>query len=280
LVLKDGRIVEQGTHPELLALDGVFASMWAHQIDVGSSNLPTPVVVPNPLPEAEILGYSVEPELLERDHEVVAEELAVTESGGTLEATLESREPDVVDTTQVSDELERIGADTQPDIPATPTTAAAIAFPASEPVLSTPISTTSPLAAAPLTFPTSDDTPTAQETERPASVQTPGVTFEPSLVSPTTSPDPDAEPKRKRISSQNFQRLARRISLTTRRQGSTSSISSIIPGLKRDKSSADDNSGRGEGSGRNSIDSPTASLSGDKGKGKKKDKKEKRKSSS
>jgi hypothetical protein len=56
-------------------------------------------------------------------------------------------------------------------------------------------------------------------------------------------------------------------------------MASIIPGLKRDKTSVDDNSERGEGSGRNSTDSPTASLS-DKGKLKKKDKKDKRKSSS
>ncbi|EDR09151.1 uncharacterized protein LACBIDRAFT_249450, partial [Laccaria bicolor S238N-H82] len=32
LVLKDGHIVEQGTHKELMALDGIFASMWADQV--------------------------------------------------------------------------------------------------------------------------------------------------------------------------------------------------------------------------------------------------------
>ncbi|KAG2121409.1 P-loop containing nucleoside triphosphate hydrolase protein, partial [Suillus cothurnatus] len=32
MVLKDGRIVEQGSHRELLELNGLFASMWADQI--------------------------------------------------------------------------------------------------------------------------------------------------------------------------------------------------------------------------------------------------------
>ncbi|KAJ6558561.1 mitochondrial half-size ABC transporter [Mycena vulgaris] len=285
LVLKDGQIVEQGTHTELLAIDnGVFASMWADQIST-SGSLSTPVAgANNPLPEAEISGYSVEPDLPEGDAEPVAEDLGVSDSaltGGTMEVALESPEPDVVDTAQISDEPETKAADEEMSSPAPAPSVAPIAFPVSDPVISSPISPTSPLAGEPLTFPVSDDTSAVQEQETPTPVQTPGVTFEPGLASPTTSPDPEAEPKRKRISSQNFQRLARRISLTTRRPGSTSSISSIIPGLKRDKS-GDDGSIRGEGSGRNSIDSPTASLSGDKdkGKGKKKDKKDKRKSSS
>ncbi|KAJ7078899.1 hypothetical protein B0H15DRAFT_859656 [Mycena belliarum] len=290
LVLKDGRIVEQGTHTELLALDGVFASMWADQIST-TGGLPTPVAdAHRSLPEADVLGYTVEPDVPEVDAAVVAEalaDLAVTDSAlaeGTLEVTESPEpEPDVPDIAQIPTEPDSRGADdVPPPVPVKSTPIAfpvesttPVAFPASEPepaVFTQPA--TSPLAAEPLTFPTSDDMPAAQETP---SVQSPGVTFEPGLASPTTSPDPDAEPKRKRISSQNFQRLARRISLTTRRQGSTSSMASIIPGLKRDKPAGDDNSLRGEGSGRNSIDSPTGSLS-DKGKLKKKDKKDKRKS--
>jgi len=54
-----------------------------------------------------------------------------------------------------------------------------------------------------------------------------GVTFSPEVDSPPSrpgTPDSNAQPKRKRISSQNFQRLARRISLGGRRgsSGSTS----------------------------------------------------------
>lgn len=284
MVLKDGQIVEQGTHTELLALGGVFASMWADQIST-SGGLQTSVGADSPLPEAEISGYSVEPEQPEEDVEVIAEGIDLSATDNALaedtldEVTVESPEPDVVAVTQVPDEPEPKGADeeTSPPAQVAPESAAPIAFPASEPAFVFPSSPTSPLAAEPLTFPVAEETETPQETP---SVQTPGVTFEPSLASPTASPDPDNEPKRKRISSQNFQRLARRISLTTRRQGSTSSMASIIPGLKRDKTSTDDNSVRGEGSVRNSIDSPTASVSSDKdkGKSKKKDKKDKKKS--
>ncbi|KAJ6593694.1 hypothetical protein B0H19DRAFT_31568 [Mycena capillaripes] len=290
LVLKDGQIIEQGTHAELLALDGVFATMWADQISTSGGSLPTPVAgATDLLPETEIAGYSVEPDPTTEATEVVAEE---GDRVGTLaveDEVVASPEPDVGPTSEALEEPQTTQEEDRPlplppVVPVAPVvqeSPAPIAFPVSEPVVSSP-APTSPLAAEPLTFPVSDDA-SVTELEGTASGAAPGVTFEPGLASPTTSPDPDAEPKRKRISSQNFQRLARRISITTRRQGSTSSsIASIIPGLKRDKSSpaADDNSLRGEGSGRDSIDSPTASLSGDKGRLKKKDKKDKRKSSS
>ena len=31
IVLDKGRIIEQGSHDELLALNGVYAKLWAHQ---------------------------------------------------------------------------------------------------------------------------------------------------------------------------------------------------------------------------------------------------------
>ncbi|KAJ7251778.1 hypothetical protein B0H12DRAFT_1118861 [Mycena haematopus] len=289
LVLKDGQIVEKGSHAELLASDGIFASMWANQVTTSGDEPTDPV--PAAEAETEAVGYSVEPDLTTEAIEVIAEEgiTGTAEDEVTVDPDVAAPPSEAPQTTQdaakplpavpVASDSNTPVAFPVPEIDAGPVTfpasepeAAPVAFPTSDSSL--PMS--SPLATEPLVFPGSDD-PSVAEPERSVPGAAPGVTFEPGLVSPTTSPDLDTEPKRKRISSQNFQRLARRISLTTRRQGSTSSITNMIPGLKRDKS-GDDNSLRGEGSGRDSIDSPTTSLS-DKGKLKKKDKKDKRKSS-
>ncbi|KAJ7048177.1 hypothetical protein C8F01DRAFT_1268287 [Mycena amicta] len=240
LVLKDGEIIERGTHAELLALDGAFAAMWADQI-TASGDVPTPAATTDKIlpeevpeeveevPEAVVTGYSAE-----------AEEVS-------SEVAPENTEPILLEEAAAIE-------------PPTKDHEATVTFPtlAPEPDSATPKLA---LGGQPLAFPVSDDASLADNA--PA---TPGVTFEPNLTSPTTSPDPEAEPKRKRISSQNFQRLARRISIGTRRQGSTSSIASIIPGLKRDKSGDDA-----------SVDSPTTSLAGDKETGKGKKKKDKRK---
>jgi ABC-type transport system involved in cytochrome bd biosynthesis fused ATPase/permease subunit len=31
IVLKDGKVAEQGTHQELLAMEGVYATLWGYQ---------------------------------------------------------------------------------------------------------------------------------------------------------------------------------------------------------------------------------------------------------
>ena len=106
---------------------------------------------------------------------------------------------------------------------------------------------TAPSKSDPIAFPSSDSAPTAfpsgssDETasqKAPSTTQTPGITFAQGVSTPerTGTPDPDSETKRKRISSQNFQRLARRMSLTTRRPGSVSSIP-ILGNLRRDATS-------------------------------------------
>jgi hypothetical protein len=40
MVLKDGQIVEQGSHMELLGLNGLFASRWADQINMSKDPKP------------------------------------------------------------------------------------------------------------------------------------------------------------------------------------------------------------------------------------------------
>ncbi|CAK5265361.1 unnamed protein product [Mycena citricolor] len=282
LVLKDGQIVEQGSHAELLGLGGVFASMWADQVskdpELKDPELKDPEIADVPIVEQ---GYSAEPEIspevAAEVPEVTAEIPAIGED--TIIETPEA-EPEMLPPVEaepvvapvVSQPIAFPSSDPEPiSFPTSESEVdAPLSFPVSEPVSEQAEST-------PLMFPTSDEP--ASEVEK----MSPGVTFEPGLTSPTTSPDPEAEPKRKRISSQNFQRIARRISLTTRRQGSTSGIASIIPGLRRDKSDkavpTETGSLRGETIGRDSTDSPTPSLSSDKGKASTKTlKKDKRKS--
>lgn len=163
------------------------------------------------------------------------------------------------------------------------TEGAAITFPSSdtepvdavenaEPVQfpSSPIFPADPARASPVNFPSSEDAPDHRNSLSTSPSPPAGVTFDANLSPPprTGTPDPDSEPKRK--ITQNFQRLARRISISAKRQ--SSSFIPGIPGLKRDSSprvSVDD--GRLE-----RTDSPSSSIkTEDKGK-KKKDKKERK----
>jgi len=269
LVLKDGQIIEQGSHKELIAKDGVFASMWADQI---SATEEPAISIHSAKPE--ISGYSAGPEevVAPVDKEEAGDHSA-PEVKAEVEEELAAAEPTETQSPDLTEEPEPI-ASTEPEAEPAPSP---FAFASSEPPAAAPLAFPSPEAAEEtvsspdiqsepvspvVAFPVSDDT---QSTSQSVPVTPAGVTFE-STASPPRSgtPDPDAEPKRKRISSQNFQRLAKRISISTRRQGS---VASIIPGLKRDSSprvSVDDgppgSSIRGEGS---VNDSPAASVAGE-----------------
>ncbi|KAK2467807.1 hypothetical protein APHAL10511_000102 [Amanita phalloides] len=242
LVLKDGQIVEQGTHKELLARDGVFASMWADQV---SSTDEIAASIGDGSKKEAVIPY-----LPASDEEMIRQDTNVLEGGE-----------------QSGDER---GAD-------------GITFPSSDPVpadaaengepMQFPTNTvfpTDPARASPVEFPPSDDAPNQRASLSPS--PPPAVTFDANLSSPprTGTPDVDSEPKRKRISSQNLQNFARRLSISAKRQ--SSSFIPAIPGLKRDSSprvSVDD--ARPEG-----TDSPAGSIRiEDKGK-KKKDKKERK----
>ncbi|GLB37259.1 putative ABC transporter [Lyophyllum shimeji] len=271
LVLKDGQIVEQGSHKELLARDGIFASMWAEQVSASDDHVSLDERTTKP----EISGYAAddaESPAVERESESIAAALETpgdVPSAGAINALTEADDaaPGAGDLVDLSDASPETKVPSQHEEPS-----------ASSPTIHSPVPI-SPVAA-PLAFPSTEEPEPMPETqpERVATPQGPAVTFPANLNTPpdrTGTPDPDSEPKRKRISSQNFQRLARRISLTTRRQSS-----SIIPGLKREspKVSTDDNNPKSEGSLRN--ESPAGSIKGDSDKSKlKKEKKEKKRKS-
>lgn len=266
LVLREGQIVEQGSFKELLALDGVFASMWADQISATED------------PAVSLAAGSVDknaPTHVE-DVEVVADEQApsenlnVPQNDGYVVST-----PEQLSTLDLPDSETVVHKEIAPD-----PTPGAVTFPSSptqddveenkvDEAQSTPEVPASDSTLQPLTFPSSEPEPS--ESQGAEAKPAPAVTFG-SDVNPsrTGTPDPDSEPKRKRISSQNFQRLARRISISAKRQ--SSSMIPSIPGLKRDsrdspRVSVDESS--------RDTDSATGSIKADdKGK-KKKDKKDK-----
>ncbi|KAH9025671.1 hypothetical protein EDB84DRAFT_1504117 [Lactarius hengduanensis] len=289
LVLKDGQIIEQGTHRELLELNGVFAAMWADQIsatgeqavDGGPREAHNGYQIDGvaPISEPTIADIDAGPtqdtaELLAEASEAPAEETPLAQetiSEGTRPlAVLDVPAAAAVAGTQVDDTLIAFPSSNEAAASdAVPSKVNPVAFPTSD--------------SAPIAFPgTSSDEAASQKA--PSTAQTPGITFAPEVGTPerTGSPDPDAEPKRKRISSQNFQRLARRISVTTRRAGSISSIP-ILGNLRRDTSSAststpaqastDSDAGPGAAS-----QSPAASIQSepDKDRSKKKEKEKKR----
>jgi ATP-binding cassette subfamily B (MDR/TAP) protein 6 len=268
LVLKDGQIIEQGSHKELIALNGVFASMWADQISTSEDSASIRSAKP------ELSGYSAGPSAsteevaLPVDKEVGDESLTDIPPRGEAEQAAEPAEP------QFTEEPEPIASPESEDpplaFPSSELATAPISFPPSEPAeeFVSPSDIQSEPTSPVVTFPVSDGT---QSTSQSVPLTPAGVTFETTKTpSRTGTPDPDAEPKRKRISSQNFQRLAKKISVSTRRQGS---VASIIPGLKRDSSprvSVDDSAAgsvRGEGS---TNDSPAPSVREEKKRKKKK----------
>ncbi|KAH9058999.1 hypothetical protein EDB87DRAFT_1685095 [Lactarius vividus] len=289
LVLKDGQIIEQGTHKELLELNGVFAAMWADQISATGEQ------VVDDAPRETLNGYQIDNVVPISEPAIADIDAAPTQD--TAELLVEASEAPVEETplAQVT-----LSEGTRPsavlDVPPAATVAGTqvddtlIAFPSSNEATA---SDAGPSKVNPVVFPTSDSAPIAfpgtssdeaASQKAPSTAQTPGITFAPEVGTPerTGSPDPDAEPKRKRISSQNFQRLARRISVTTRRAGSISGIP-ILGNLRRDTSSAststpaqastDSDAGPGAAS-----QSPAASIQSepDKDRSKKKEKEKKR----
>ncbi|KAH9987023.1 hypothetical protein BJV74DRAFT_951775 [Russula compacta] len=290
LVLKDGQIIEQGNHEQLLKLNGVFAAMWADQINAAGG---PPV---DGGPKEAVTGYHIDDAIPFTDEPVTAD-IDTAPTQDTAEPPAEASEAPV-DETALGEDTDLGG--TRPDQPAAAVVAgtqvddAPVTFPSSD-VGGVPVSDTTPPQVNPVALPTSDAAlvafpgSTSDESasqKAPSTTQTPGVVFAPEVGTPerTATPDPESETKRKRISSQNFQRLARRISISTRRAGSVSGLPiPILGNLRRDSTSASSAPAQAstdsDAGAKASSESPAPSIQSesDKDKAKKeKDKKKKR----
>ena len=214
-------MIERGNHAELLALNGMFAEMWSDQ--VSASDAASTVAKR----QSVVAGYEVEQDTVAQD---VAEsgdaaEYEANHSGVGANIKLAEKDANAVDfpTTDNDQEVEEAPVKRKRE-------------PVAEREPSQPVSFPTTTA-----FPGTADTDSrhTQSIANGSRPQSPGVTFEPqSPPSRNETPDPDAEPKRKRTASQNFQRLGRRISIGTRRAGSALAIPiQNIPGLKREGTS-------------------------------------------
>ncbi|KZT04683.1 uncharacterized protein LAESUDRAFT_744261 [Laetiporus sulphureus 93-53] len=315
LVLKDGQIVEQGSHNELLALNEEYAKMWAAQVqgieDAGSSQ--------SRQKEAAVSGYSVDdadPSTKGSNTIINESTVAAATSAGPADVVVDDvhtvADAEMTAETQVAAAVQEIIEDGAPDVEGTEEPAGDVvqagsahgtgdasavaaaearksddapAFPRSE----SPAVIGFPTVAdeAEIGFQHATATPehataTPERAETPQTTQ--GVTFEKESHTPPR-PIPGAsegDGKRKRtLSTQGIKNLTRRMSTSQYRQDSSSSIPKLggfMSGmLKRESTTGSASTSRDAGS----RDSPTASVASDIGrsKSKKKDKKDKRKSS-
>ncbi|KIY66216.1 mitochondrial half-size ABC transporter [Cylindrobasidium torrendii FP15055 ss-10] len=264
LVLKDGQIAEQGTFRDLVAnKDGLFAAMWADQISSSEEPIQvaddpkeeaSPYVVDDDAPPADLAQGLAAPSVHEKPASV-APSLPPKDAASTSDAPTAFPTSDAPMTFPSQDDRADDSLAAQPTTPP-------VTFPSSS--------------EAPVSFPGGDTESVADNGGTVRSVpQSPGVTFENGPSDRDGTPNPDTEPKRKRISSQNFQRMARRISISTKRQGSM--VSSIIDGLKRTdtpRGSSDEQTGSLRGESGSQRESPAPSVTED---GRRKSSKEDRK---
>lgn len=233
LVLKDGQIVEQGSFTELLAKAGPFATMWADQVSSTEDGASSIQVKNEPASGGydvdEAAPTKVEPE--EADEAAPAEPLVATPEQQPV--ALPSSDVYVPEAPLDEEPAADAGEETAPV--AFPTSGSAVAFPSAEPEAEAPVAFPSAAdSRTPLAFPGS-------ETSSQTGTQSPGVTFQDAPAPARTgTPDVDAADagkRRRTLSTQGMQRLARRISISGRRQGSTSSIpTAILNSFKRESS--------------------------------------------
>lgn len=178
VVLKDGGIVEQGSHRELLGQDGLFASMWAQQVSASEEPLTSKPGVGYDMDEAPVVDV---PESVTMSSAV--DDRVVAESPQVVPASLQVKEGEA-------------------DV--------GVAFPVSDDAAGV-VSDSGPLA-----FPTTSTSNAPSVRSHPTGhAHGVSVTFDAGALNTpprTGTPEPGSGSGRKTV--QNIQRLARRISLS------------------------------------------------------------------
>jgi ATP-binding cassette subfamily B (MDR/TAP) protein 6 len=251
LVIKDGQIAEAGSHRELLARDGMFAAMWAEQISAEDESY-HPHLDKKASVEIETQPVVAEGYIIDVDDapagDIVQEDNMVSATSPDPDIQYEM-EPnpfsDPITTAIVADEPEPIvvvpsGDDEAPvasgyTAPAIPAEIEPAEPPKDEAPKAEPRAPTEE-GPAPIAFPKTPDEPTPlppAEEPKPATYETEetkpvaeetkpaGITFGTDAAE-TPTPDDGTKGRRMRIASQNFQKLARRITLQARKSASGS----------------------------------------------------------
>ncbi|KIK91374.1 hypothetical protein PAXRUDRAFT_41102, partial [Paxillus rubicundulus Ve08.2h10] len=276
LVLKNGQLVESGSFKDLLETHGLFASMWADHLGTSapapdsSSATASRVVegydVTSPNVEVSVTGDVTH----DSPHAVTASIRAPSIRVPSIRPTASVKAESVAPSVPAKDLQPPVSFPLSGSEEPQPT-----AFPSSS-VGSAPVAFPTSPDTAPLVFPTSDDSRSISSASQTHIRLPTAITFDTTATPPrvstpdptgasSSSPTPEAEGKRKRISSQNFQRLARRISLSTPRKGTgiqgIPGIAGIAGVLRRDTSFKGGDKSNGEGSTRGSIDAVGSSGS-------------------
>ena len=291
MVLQDGHLVESGPFKELVQADGPFASLWGDHIGAGAPVPGSSSATASGVAE----GYDVSIHNVQRvDNQISdgsAVEAFISDSPRAVTASIRAasvraptasiRAPSIKPTVSIRADSVAPSVPTKDflppaSFPSAPEEPKPISFPTSS---DAPTSNVFPASSppAPIAFPKTDDSRSIDSGSQ-AHIRLPtSITFDTTATPPRVStpdptgtsstPTPDTEGKRKRISSQNFQRLARRISLSTPKKGAVlqgiPGIAGIAGVLRRDTSvkSSDKGSGNGENAARESTDAAGGSSS-------------------
>ncbi|KZO92619.1 P-loop containing nucleoside triphosphate hydrolase protein [Calocera viscosa TUFC12733] len=236
LVLKDGQIIERGSHRELLKMNGAFAQMWAeHIMAEGETYVPVPSTsAGTPIPGSKAPSVHAEGYLIgDKPGDAAAEAAA---AGDVTEVTAD-KEEGVVPTAPADSGNTGEAAGEPADEPAKPTSyaAAAAAPPAADAPIAFPKASVEDVSVPAATSPTPIQTAAAIAFPSSGGDSTDGtrtpitgpqsVTFSPASTSRPGTPDQgkDKEPRRKRLSSQNIGRMVRRISMGARKASTSGS---------------------------------------------------------